>query len=113
MKRKFADISKEDFKLSLGNITFEGCTSRKNRDFVTCKGKIYGDIKHLCDRCGDEFDLQVNEDVEVLTTDKMAKPSEDDLENIVEFLDGIVDFEAILVSELEAYKSDYFYCKKC
>ncbi len=31
----------------------------------------------------------------------------------MEFFDGNIDLKEVLESELEAFKSDYFYCEKC
>ena len=41
------------------------------------------------------------------------KDKDDELSNTIEFYNGQIDTDEILISELEAYKSDYFYCDKC
>ena len=41
------------------------------------------------------------------------KGKEENLEDVVEFFDGFVNLEEVLTSEIEAFKSDYFYCDKC
>ncbi len=115
MKASFASLSKEGFKSSLekNDVKFSFSTQNLSRDLIKCTGKIFGQSKHICDRCGNEFLLQIDEDIEVLVSDGFAKPSEEKLQNIIEFFDGFVDFDEVFISELEAIKSDYFYCKDC
>lgn len=113
MRVKFSDIKKENFNFVVeqNGVTFSGVAKKHSHNSVKCSGKIVGATSHLCDRCSDEFLLPIDEEVEVIASDGVTSSST--LENIVEFFDGFVDFEEILISELESYKSDYFYCEKC
>ncbi len=114
MKKSFISLSKDSCKANLEreDVSFSFSTQALSRDLIKCKGKISGNINHICDRCGEEFLLHLDEDVEVLVSDGFAKPS-DELQNIIEFFDGQADFDEVFISELEAIKSDYFYCEKC
>ncbi len=115
MKVSFTSLYKEGFESSLqkDDVEFSFSTQKVSRDLIKCKGKIFGQTKHICDRCGDEFLLQIDEDIEVLVSDGFAKPSKEELQNIIEFFDGFVDFDEVFISELQAIKCDYFYCKNC
>ncbi len=114
MKKSFISLGKESCKgaLKYEDISFEFSTQPLGRDLIKCSGKIFGSTLHNCDRCGEEFLLNLDEEVEVLVSDGFAKPSEE-LENIIEFFDGNADFDEVFISELEAIKSDYFYCENC
>ncbi len=115
MKKDFISLSKDvcDFSLQKDDLKFSFATQSLNKDFIKLNGKIFGQTPYRCDRCGEEFSLEIDEDVEVLVSDKIVKPLENELQNIIEFLDGQVDFDEIFTSEIEAIKSDYFYCKDC
>lgn len=99
------------FETKLENICFYGKVQRQTRDLVLCKGKIEGVFPHICDRCGEEFELKIDEEIELFASDGIYE-KEDSLD-IIEFENGILDFDALLHSEIEAYKSDYHYCKNC
>lgn len=115
MRVDFTRVSKDGQTISLDeeNVKFTALISKLSENKVKCEGKIQGELLHTCDRCGDEFNLHIDEDVEIFAYNGMAKSSEDKLENIIEFFDGFIDFDEIFISELEAIKSDYFYCKNC
>ena len=84
----------------------------RNNDLVF-SGTIKGEIKYICDRCGDEFMLPIDQDVELNLSDGVYKDRENELSDTVEFFDGNIDLKEVFESELEAFKSDYFYCEKC
>ncbi len=115
MKKSFLHVTKDGFDLSLkrDGVDFFVKTLKLNEKLAKCSGKISGETPHLCDRCGDEFLLCLNEDVEVMASDGLYEEPQEELDNIIEFFDGFIDFEEIFISELEAIKSDYYYCKKC
>ncbi len=115
MKVSFTKISTKGDKISLerDGVKFTAIVSKLNENSINCEGKIHGTTSHFCDRCGDEFELKIDEHVELIAHNGVAKGSNEELENIIEFFDGQVDFDEIFISELEAFKSDYFYCKNC
>lgn len=116
MKFSFLKISNQQipFEIELGELKFLGNLKRKDSKIVLCEAKISGKAPHQCDRCGDDIVLNLKEDVRLLLSDGVCdvKDSES-FYDIVECFDGEVDLNDVLVSELEAYKSDYFYCEKC
>ena len=87
------------FALNLDGLNFNGELKRVNQNLVSCKGKIVGEMAHNCDRCGEDINLKLDE--------------EENLDDVVEFFDGFLNLEEVLTSEIEAFKSDYFYCDKC
>ena len=93
------------FELNSDGVNFNGELKRVTQNLVSCKGKIVGEIAHNCDRCG--------EDINLILSDGIYKDKEENLDDVVEFFDGFVNLEEVLTSEIEAFKSDYFYCDKC
>ncbi|MBN2963431.1 DNA-binding protein [Sulfurospirillum sp. T05] len=112
----FRKIPKEEFEIDVkeGEVSLKARVFKKKSNLLVCQGKISGTLEHHCDRCGAPLPVALDEAVEVWISDG-AIPLEEEghLLNLVEFFDGRVDFCAILHSEVEAIKSDYFYCQTC
>lgn len=113
MKISFYSISKDSANICLKkhDISFDANAIKINEKLVKCTSHIYGTLPYICDRCGEEFSLHVDEKVETFASNGVAKDST--CENIIEFYDECIDFDMIFTSELECIKSDYFYCEKC
>jgi len=102
------------FETSFDEIRFFGEALKISKTMVKCMGNIEGNLHHACDRCGENFKLMVNENVEVFASDGLFKDQEgEELLNVIEFFDGSIDIDTMLQSEIEAFKSDYHYCGQC
>jgi hypothetical protein len=102
------------FEAHAGTIRFSGDAVKHSKTLVKCVGALEGEISHVCDRCAEIFTLKVNEAVEVFASEGIYHDQEgDELLNVVEFFDGVIDFNTLRESELEAFKSDYHYCGSC
>jgi len=102
------------FEVSSGDISVAGNATKIDKMMVRVDGTMTGLVLHACDRCASEFNLKVDEKVEVFASDGLYEDkSGEDLLNIVEFFDGSINFDTILQSELEALRSDYHYCGGC
>ena len=115
-KISFSKITAQGINFELvrnNDLVFSGILKRKDPFLVKCQGTIKGEIKYICDRCGDEFMLPIDQDVELNLSDGVYKDRENELSDTVEFFDGNIDLKEVFESELEAFKSDYFYCEKC
>ena len=113
---EFRKIPKEAFEIDVqeGDISLKAWVFKKKPNLLLCQGKIIGTLSHHCDRCGVDLTMVLDEEVEVWMSDGVMPASEETgLLNLVEFFDERADFHAILHSELEAIKSDYFYCQSC
>ncbi|MCR4941672.1 MAG: hypothetical protein K5978_02610 [Campylobacter sp.] len=115
MKISFAKVMLNDFAFDLEKegLKFSGNLVKKDQTSVKCEASITGEIKHFCDRCGDDIDLNLNEKINLLFSDGIYKDVQDQLENVYEFFDSQIDLDEVFISEIETYKSDYFYCEKC
>lgn len=121
LKERFANILKiafakikapTHFEFTLSGIRFCGEMSKVSLNLVRCEAKISGKLPHYCDRCGKDIILNLDERISLGFSDGLFKDG-DELSNVIEFFDGEIDLEEVLKSELEAYKSDYFYCDEC
>jgi uncharacterized metal-binding protein YceD (DUF177 family) len=110
----FRKVAKEgsDFSFKNENVRFFGKVFLKSSNKVFLKAKLEGEIEHICDRCAEDITLQINEPIEIIISDGIYKGETGDLD-VVETEGGVVNFDEILESEIESYKSDYHYCDKC
>jgi len=102
----------EDF-----DITIEGSLVRKGYGMALLDASLKGVVELLCDGCGENFSLDVDEKVTLKITDAPYKASEGNGDeqdyDIIEFLDGIIDLDEIIISEVNAIKLDYHKCNNC
>ncbi len=102
------------FETKLGEIRFSGNAQKIGKSLIKCEGRIQGTLMHACDRCAEDFKLSIDECVEVFASDGLYVDTEgEELLNVIEFFEGSIDFEVMLQSEIEAFKSDYHYCGQC
>ncbi|ACZ11264.1 DNA-binding protein [Sulfurospirillum deleyianum] len=102
------------FETSLDEIRFSGEAIKSGHSLVKCTGVMEGTLAHVCDRCGEAFNIAVNERVEVFASEGLYQDQEgEELLNVIEFFDGSIDLTEMLQSEIEAFKSDYHYCGQC
>ena len=102
-----------DVNLQKDGLLFHAHAKKESANLLLCEGKMEGELPYFCDRCGESMVVKVDEVVSVWISDQALPSSEEELPNAIEFFDGFADFEELFISELEAFKSDYFYCKNC
>ncbi len=112
MKIAFLKVlnSPTKFDFEKNGLRFVGVLNKKDATSINLKAKIFGEISHFCNHCGAEILLKIDENLDLILTDGISNMSSLD---IIEILGGNIDLSEILLSEVEAYKSDYFYCEKC
>jgi len=114
MKIDFRKILSQPQKLSIdiSKTVFDGNFFKKKDDLVLLNGKLSGEVESICDRCGNDFGLKIDEEIFLkLVNGFVSLQDEEDLD-IIE-CDGVIDFEEILLGEIESIKLDYNYCNKC
>jgi hypothetical protein len=100
LERKEDDFSlKADFTLQ-----------QKEKDTLFANLKIEGSIKSLCNSCSEDVILRVSEDIDFLISNGIFNGSHSELD-VIEAMDGEIDFDYILDSELELIRSESY--KKC
>jgi uncharacterized metal-binding protein YceD (DUF177 family) len=102
------------FETQVEDVCFVGDALKIGKTMVKCTGKLQGSVIHACDRCAEDFRLTLDEPVEVFASEGVYPDIEgEELLNVIEFFEDSIDFDMILQSELEAFKSDYHYCGQC
>lgn len=101
------------FKLNLENVVFEGELKRKDAKLAEISMQMKGVVYRICDSCGREMELNIDEHIALLASNGIFKDEEGKMSDVVEFFNGQIDLIELGVSELESYLSDYFYCDDC
>jgi len=102
-----------DFVVESNAITFKGYLEYYKGKLILLKANIYGPLVTECDICADEFTMKLNENVEFFISDGIYEDDGSIDLDIVESLDGNVDVDELLNSEIELIKSDYHSCENC
>jgi hypothetical protein len=111
--RKVPNIEKE-FEISLNSVKFLGSFSRISNKLVRITSQIEGNLDVECCKCGNSIGKVIDENLIFTVSDGiLSTKDEREDEIIIEIDDHIIDFEAILNSELESIKSDYYICDNC
>jgi hypothetical protein len=103
--------TKKPFSLTVNDILLEGTLVKRGYHQVKLDGELKGDVNLTCDRCGDEFNQDMNSSLNLTLSDELIE-TQDDLD-IIEFLDGVIDLEFIVQSEIASIESSYHICLKC
>ncbi|WP_434658428.1 hypothetical protein [Sulfurimonas sp. NW9] len=102
-----------DFEVTSNEMTFKGFLEYYSAKLILLKASISGTLEKSCDICAQGFNLKVSEEVEFFINDGIYEDDSSTLLDVVESLDGNVDLEEILHSEIELIKSDYHSCGNC
>lgn len=115
MKIAFAKITNQNLKFDLDDdgLKFSGILKKIDLKSVKCLGEISGILSHICDRCGAEIELSLDQKIDLILSDGIYKDPENELSDAIEFFDESIDLNEVFKSEVEAFKSGYFYCENC
>jgi len=102
--------SVKPFDLTVNNVRLEGSLVKSGYHRLRLEGNLEGEVELACDRCGDEYHYNMKSPLHLTLSDEVIE-TEDDLD-IIEFIDGVVDLEFIVQSEI-AVQNSYHYCEKC
>ncbi|TSA85992.1 hypothetical protein FNE76_02595 [Helicobacter mehlei] len=109
------------FTCQLERIELEGLVSRVGSKLYLLEGHLHGVLSVPCALSGTIFDKPISQDLRLLISDGIYKPAKAQepiyLENgfcmetmdVVESLDGCIDLEALLDSEMQSIQADYHY----
>jgi len=113
MKIVFDKISStaKPIELTVNGMLIEGTLQKSGYHQVTLDAHMSGSIELDCDRCGDTYNYDVDNKLQLRLSDIVSE-DKDDLD-IIEFLDGEIDISYILQSEINTFKNAYNYCDKC
>ena len=99
------------FHLKEDGIECFGTFHRSGRYKVTIEGKLKGEADFVCDRCGNSFSASVDESFVLEAVDRPVKVEES--LDMIECLDGVVDFDSVCRSEIASIVSQYHLCPEC
>lgn len=114
MRIPFRRITSEPqaFSLEEAGVEITGTLMRMKSSLVLCKATIRGVVEVECFRCGTPFDIMPSDEVAFLVSDGVFH-GQDDAYDVVEMHEGVIDFKAILVSEIGMIHSEYHACEAC
>lgn len=113
MKIPFEKVQNNEFSFEKDELKFFGTLKRKNESLINLQAEICGNLPHYCDLCGADIVLNLQEKVDLLINKGIFKDDNHKIIDVIEIFGDDIDLDEILESEIEAYKSDYFYCDKC
>jgi hypothetical protein len=102
-----------DFEVKSDEITFKGYLEYDSGKLILLKAKLNGSLQKACDICAQEFELDIDENIEFFISDGLYKDDGNLELDVVESFDGFADIDALLHSEIELIKSDYHSCENC
>jgi len=103
--------SAKPFELTVEGVSLEGTLVKSGYHRLRLEGELQGQVQLLCDRCGDAYQYDMDSPLNLTLSDEVIE-TEDDLD-IIEFIDGMIDLEFIVQSEISSVKNAYHYCKEC
>ncbi|EQB39816.1 hypothetical protein M947_04365 [Sulfurimonas hongkongensis] len=115
MKIKLIKIGKTpvDFEVGSDEMTFKGYLVYDSGKLILLKANLSGFTLCECSRCGEEFKLKVDEEVEFFISDGIFDSDANIDLDVVESFDSMANLDELLISEIELIKSDYHSCKNC
>ncbi|MCF6205395.1 MAG: hypothetical protein L3J47_00680 [Sulfurovum sp.] len=99
------------FELKVHGVRLGGTLQKSGYHRVLLDAQMEGEVPLICDRCGRSYRKQI-ENVLKLTLSDQVSEDKDDLD-IIEFLDGVIDIDYIVESEINAIEGDFHYCDEC
>ncbi len=115
MQIKLAKIGKTpiDFEVQSDEITFKGYLEYDSGKLVLLKANLNGTALCQCSRCGEDFKLEVDEEVKFFISDGVFDSDTNIDLDVVESFDSMANLDELLNSEIELIKSDYHICDNC
>jgi len=100
-----------DFNIDHDGVTFSGEVTYTERNLALLKAELKGEITLTCDICAEDFATMLHEKIEILISNGIYSGS-DERYDVVE-IDEILDFDALMHSEIELIRNDYHSCNDC
>ncbi len=115
MKIPFSKVTRDSsYQIDLENINAVFILKPKNKtgDLVFCELNFHGKLQMSCSICNSDNLLEIDEKVELLINNGIFNGFDENFD-VYEMLEGYIDLNNILISELELIKSDYYKCDNC
>jgi len=106
--------SPQSFEKKSDSITLKGFLQYDDgQKLVMLDAKLSGVLERPCDVCGEEFDLEVDEDLKLFISDGVYIDEDNSMIDVIEAKNGEFDVDEFLASEIELVKNDYHCCEFC
>ena len=109
---KKAPQTPKELEVTVDSVKIEGTFCKISQSLVKIDAILIGNTDIDCCRCGKTDNIEVNEKLDFLLSDRIIKNDESE-DLVIEIEDGLIDFDVLIQSELEAIKSDYHICEQC
>lgn len=101
----------QEVEVTSGGVTLKGTLAHKRHGLVIMNAHLSGELQLPCDICAEPFTEVLDEEIALLISDGVFEGSDDDFD-VVE-MDGSIDMDELLNSEIELIRSDYHSCPNC
>ncbi len=101
------------FEKDRDQIKLKGFLQYDKEKLVVLDAKLSGIVVTDCAVCGEEFELEVDEDLKFYISDGVFIDEKNSMIDVVEAKNGELDIDELLESEIELIKSDYHCCEFC
>ena len=102
-----------DFEVKSDEMTFKGYLQYDSGKLILLKANLKGLALTECSKCGEEFKLPVDEEIEFFISDGIYEDDNSIELDVIESFNSQADLDELLNSEIELIKSDYHSCKNC
>lgn len=101
-----------EFSIDSNNIVFKGSLKYDTENLVSLQATLTGSIDLDCDLCAEEFTLPLDENIDFFISNGVYNGMNEEYD-VVETIDGNINLEELLDSEIELIKSGYHSCENC
>ncbi|MEA3374055.1 MAG: hypothetical protein U9Q62_10270 [Campylobacterota bacterium] len=101
----------QEFEVTQEDALLKGTLVFKKRNLIFMQAHLQGKVSVPCDICAEQFDIMLDDEVELLLSDGIYNGSDEQFD-IIEMDNGI-DTDALLHAEIELIRSDYHSCENC
>ncbi|KAB7887523.1 hypothetical protein [Poseidonibacter ostreae] len=109
---KKAPQTPKELEVEFNSVKIVGTFCKISQSLVKIDAKLIGNTDIDCCRCGITDNIELDEKLDFLLSDRIIKNDESE-DLVIEIENGLIDFDEIIQGELEAIKSDYHICEQC
>jgi hypothetical protein len=103
----------KEFETEFNGLKLKGVFFKEKQNLAKIEAKLSGKIEVDCNKCADSFIKNIDEDLKLIITDKIYNGF-DEIYDVIEINSNIIDFDDIIMSEIESHKLDFEnICEKC
>ena len=106
--------SPQNFESARDSVTLKGTLEfDPSLKLIALHADLHGMVETECAVCGEDFDLEVDEHLDLFISDGVFIDENNSMIDVVETSNGELDVDELIASEIELIKSDYHCCEFC